>query len=209
MTAARINMSHGSHEYAAKIIDNVRSAAANRQKLCPIILDTKGPEIRVSWLSAADTLDLKSGDDVLLLTGKHATETPHESIKGETDHQVAVTYQYLAKAVQRGDVVLLDDGRISLMVMRIQSDDTVHCTVIEGGILKPNKGVNLPGCHVELPHLTDKDKKDIEFGVSKKVEYIAHSFTRSPLGVTMVRELPGVVENGVRVYLRKSTVVAI
>eukprot|EP00977_Amphora_coffeiformis_P011181 scaffold2671_cov167-Amphora_coffeaeformis.AAC.19 len=201
MTAARINMSHGSHDYAAKIIDNVRAAAAHRHKLVPIILDTKGPEIRVSWLSSA-TLDLKSGEDVLLLTGKHSEKSPENSIEGQPDHQVAVSYQYLAKAVQQGDVVLLDDGRISLMVTRIQSEDALRCTVIEGGVLKPNKGVNLPGCHVELPHLTEKDKQDILFGVSKKVEYIAHSFTRSPLGITMVREVPGVVENGVNIIAK-------
>ena len=201
MTAARINMSHGSREYAAKIIDNVRAAAANRHRLCPIILDTKGPKIRVSWLSSA-TLDLKSGEDVLLLTGKHSEESPENPMKGQPDHQIAVSYQYLTKAVQQGDVVLLDDGRISLMVTRIQSEDSLRCTVIEGGVLKPNKGVNLPGCHVELPHLTEKDKQDILFGVSKNVEYIAHSFTRSPLGITMVCEVPGVVEHEVNIIAK-------
>jgi pyruvate kinase len=204
MSAARINMSHGSHEYATEIIDNVRTAAANRHRLCPIILDTKGPEIRVSWLPTGTTaLELNSGEDVVLLTGKHSENAPKKPVEGQpTNHQVAVTYPYLARAVRQGDVVLLDDGRISLMVTRIQSEDAVHTTVIEGGLLKPNKGVNLPGCHVELPHLTEKDKQDILFGVSKKVEYVAHSFTRSATGINQVRELPGVVESGVNIIAK-------
>ena len=132
MSAARINLSHGSHEYAAEIIDNVRTAAANRHKLCPIILDTKGPEIRVSWLPTK-TLTLNCGEDVVLLTGKHSEKSPVKPVKGQpTDHhQVAVTYPYLAKAVRQGDVVLLDDGRISLMVTRIQSEDAVHTTSLK------------------------------------------------------------------------------
>jgi pyruvate kinase len=197
MSAARINMSHGSHDYAAQCIDHVRQAAKTRCKLCPIILDTMGPEIRVSWLSnTSKSLQLNSQDHVVLLTGRYLEQPPNKPLPGLPDHQVAVSYPYLAKAVRQGDVVLLDDGRISLMVTRVSSEDAVCAQVIQGGTLLHNKGVNLPGCHVELPHLTEKDKQDILFGVQKKVEYIAHSFTRSATGINQVRELPGVVESG-------------
>lgn len=197
MSAARINMSHGSHEYLNDIIDNVRKVAATRRRLCPIILDTKGPEIRISWIPQK-SLNLDSGDQFLLLTGKHAATTSDKNKPSQTN-QAAVTYPFLSQAVHKGDVILLNDGRISLIVTGVTSEDEVQTQVIEGGELVVNKGVNLPGCHVELPHITEKDVQDILFGVSKKVEYIAHSFTRSATGVNQVRELPGVVESGTHI----------
>lgn len=186
MTAARINMSHGGSDYtaAAEIIDNIRAVAETRQKLCPIILDTKGPEIRVCWLGAASEdldgeaetdaddagdppsprpLRLQSGAPVLLMTGAHLHQNEDGTASIQKDapenlsprartipQRVAVTYPYLAQAVAQGDVVLLDDGRISLIVVEVLNDNEVLARVIEGGILVNNKGVNLPGCHVEV-----------------------------------------------------------
>ena len=206
MTAARINMSHGSTETASRIIDTVRKVAATRRKLCPIILDTKGPEIRVcgvlspssklsesSESSSYASIQLNGEDEVALLTGVYSDSSylPDSPLPNLPSKQVAVSYPYLGNSVRQGDVVLLDDGRISLIVTRVPSEDIVLSQVIEGGKLLNNKGVNLPGCHVELPHLTEKDESDILFGVSKNVEYIAHSFTRSGTGINSIRELPG------------------
>jgi len=199
MSAARINMSHGSHEYAGQVIDNVRLVAKQKHKLCPIILDTKGPEIRVSWISAESKLVLESGESLVLLTGKHSESAPPSE---DDKKKAAVTYPYLSSAVHKGDVVLLDDGRISLIVTKVPNDDEVHTQVIEGGTLVKNKGVNLPGCQVDLPHLTEKDEQDILFGVSKHVEYIAHSFSRSATGINQIRELPGVVESGTHIIAK-------
>lgn len=201
MSAARINMSHGSHESAGELIDAIRRVAESRSKLCPIILDTKGPEIRISWISDPKKLSLKSGNELLLLTGAFSKNP--QSIPKPTDAASAVvTYELLTRAVHHGDVILLNDGRISLLVTNVASDDVVHTQVIQGGELVVNKGVNLPGCHVELPHLTDKDEQDVLFGVSKNVEYIAHSFTRSATGINQVRELPGVVETGCHIIAK-------
>ncbi|CAB9509063.1 Pyruvate kinase [Seminavis robusta] len=240
MSAARINMSHGNFAYLEECIDNVRKVAKSRNKLCPIILDTKGPEIRVKQLtlqkrsqdpddgesSLTTTLEtlpllkmtLESGDGLILLTGRHSVHDhsdadiqdtqdflqspPPPSGNNNVVKTACVTYQYMATAVNVGDVVLLDDGRISLIVTKVPNDEEVHTQVIEGGDLKINKGVNLPGCQVDLPHLTEKDVEDILFGVSKKVEYIAHSFTRSATGVNQVRELPGVVEAGCHIIAK-------
>lgn len=202
MSAARINMSHGTHEYAAKIIDTVREVAKKRRKLCPIILDTKGPEIRVSWLSNPRGLDIKGGDRFILLTGKYSSNPPINVDFSDGIMRSVVTYPYMASAVQEGDVILLDDGRISLIVSHVNGDDEVCCQVIEGGRLVKNKGCNLPGCQVDLPHVTEKDVRDVAFGVSKKVEYIAHSFTRSATGINSVRELPGVVEAGISIIAK-------
>jgi len=173
MTAARINMSHGTAETAGKIIDTIRAVAGTRRRLCPIILDTKGPEIRVGWISSQPELVLQSEDEVALLAGVHSESRPTKPVPNLPEKQVVVTYPYLSNSVRQGDVVLLDDGRISLIVTRVPSEDVVLTQVIEGGTLVNNKGVNLPGCHVELPHLTEKDEQDILFGVSKNVEYIA------------------------------------
>lgn len=203
MTAARINMSHGTHEYMKEVIGNVRKVAKERRKLCPIILDTKGPEIRVGWTSSPK-LTLDSGDNLVLLTGTYSDSavTFEENDDDTLKRRIVVTYPYLSSAVHAGDVVLLDDGRISLIVTSIPNDDEVHTQVIEGGELVVNKGVNLPGCHVDLPHLTEKDEQDILFGVSMGVEYIAHSFTRSATGINQVRELPGVVESGTHIIAK-------
>lgn len=201
MSTARINMSHASdYNVMRETIEVVRRVAQTRRRLCPIILDTKGPEIRVLGVSSPDNkLSLTSGDHVVLSTGKYSNPTTlkqHKNAPLSDDKQVAITYPYLSNAIQQGDVVLLDDGRISLIVTSVPNDDTVHGQVIEGGTLLVNKGVNLPGCQVDLPHLTEKDKADILFGVSQKIEYIAHSFTRSSTGINQVQELPGVVESG-------------
>ena len=145
MTAARINMSHGSHESAAKLIDTVRQVAKQKGRLCPIILDTKGPEIRVSKIIFENddhgSVELDSGDTVILLSGDYSQT---EQRLQETAKAIAVSYPYLAKAVRVGDVVLLDDGRISLIVTRVE-EHKIHAEVIEGGVLLKNKGVNLPG----------------------------------------------------------------
>ena len=215
-------MSHSSdYEDLGELIKTIREVAKARNKLCPIILDTKGPEIRINWLKCdnnkndreEDTNNTKkgcsvfwkSGDDVILWTGAYAEDPSPLNDKNNNNKdkkQAAVTYPYLASAVNTGDVILLDDGRISLIVTKIPNEEQVYAKVIEGGTLVNNKGVNLPGCYVDLPHLTPKDEQDILFGVSHNVEYIAHSFTRSATGINQVRELPGVVESGCHIIAK-------
>ena len=151
-------MSHGQNDVASKIIDTVRQVAESRSRICPIILDTKGPEIRVSGMYIDDgvdggmskivkSLDLESGDSVILLTGEYSSPPSDnkKSLPIFDTKAVAVSYEYLSKAVNVGDVVLLDDGRISLIVTKVASEDKVYAQVIEGGKLLHNKGVNLPG----------------------------------------------------------------
>lgn len=142
-------MSHGDHQLAAQLIDCVRKVAYSRNRLCPIILDTKGPEIRVAWIAKGeDAIELESGDAVFLLTGQYSYRTKAEAKSLDVDTEtkaVAVSYPFLTKSVREGDVVLLDDGRISLIVTKVASEDKVMTQVIEGGRLLHNKGVNLPG----------------------------------------------------------------
>lgn len=207
MSAARINCAHGDHEWFLKIIKNVRAAAESKNKICPIILDIKGPEIRVCSLPKDGTKKLESGNIFILVSGE--TVQARNYIADEEGNKISVTYPNLARSVEEGDVILLDDGRISLIVRGVKLSEIksipseVICEVIVGGVLKSNKGVNLPGIAVtDLPHLTEKDKRDVAFAVENKVEFIAHSFTRSKDAILQVRELPGVIENGTHIIAK-------
>lgn len=193
MSAVRLNASHGQYDFFEEAIRNVREAAELRRRICPILLDTKGPEVRVCTVQGGRAT-LKSGDAF--------TFFKEGSSEGDA-HGVRTTYDGLAHTVTPGDVILVDDGRLSFMTREVDwASGDVLCSVIVGGVLQSNKGVNVPGCPIDLPHLTDKDKADIAFAVQHKVEYIAHSFTRSAAGIVAVREIPGVVENGTHVIAK-------
>jgi len=156
-------------------------------------VDTKGPEIRIG--------KVKMGA-IQLVPGSSVTVGPDDPLIESTSARIGVNYRLMGSSVHEGDVVLLDDGKISLSVTRVLSTDSVECRVIAGGMLKSNKGVNLPGCVVHLPHVTAKDKADITFAVSRKVEFIAHSFTRSGEGIMEVKALPGVADAGIHVIAK-------
>ncbi len=196
MSCVRLNASHGDTDFFAQAIANVRSAAEDRRRICPIMLDTKGPEIRVQREVAGGEVELVSGAPFTFF------KEPQPG-GGNPQLGVSTTYPRIATTVEEGDVILVDDGRLSFLVRQIDlvSGD-VLCAVIAGGTLKGNKGVNIPGCVIDLPHLTDKDKRDIAFAVEHNIEYIAHSFTRSAAGIVAVREIPGVVEKGIHVIAK-------
>ena len=198
MSAIRLNSAHGSHEHFDKVIRIVREVALERGVICPIILDTKGPEIRIGKVIYDEGVDIRSGSmvDVVSNVGLE----PREAVT--TSQRLVINYDKLGKSVKEGDVVLLDNGRIALSVVRVPSESSALCKVISGGLLKSNKGVNLPGCYVDLPHVTAKDEKDIAFAVSRQIEYIAHSFTRSREGIEQVRNLPGVRDSGLHIIAK-------
>lgn len=173
----RLNFSHGSHEEHRERIERMREIAFSKGKNIAILLDTKGPEIR--------TMKLIDGEEVALRTGETFILTTDETHVGDYD-KVAVTYKGLAKDVHVGSTILLDDGLISLEVLKIEAED-VHCLIQNSGFLGENKGVNLPGLHVNLPALSKKDKDDIRFGCEMNVDFIAASFVRKASDVKAVR----------------------
>lgn len=177
MNVARLNFSHGSHEEHEIRIDRIRECAKELGRNVAIMLDTKGPEIRTGVLKEG-LVNLQNGDLFTL--------TP-EQIEG-TQERVSITYDQLAKDVQVGTTILIDDGLIELKVEEIQGQDVV-CRVIDGGPLKNRKGVNLPKIAVNLPSITEKDISDIAFGVRKKVDFIAASFVRKASDVLQIRQL--------------------
>lgn len=177
MNVARLNFSHGSFEEHALRIDNIRACAKELGMSVAIMLDTKGPEIRTGNLIHGQ-IALNAGDPFILTT---------EDIEG-TQEKVSVTYKQLPQDVYVGAHILIDDGLIELKVEAIKDKD-VHCLVLNGGVLKNRKGVNLPNIVTHLPAITEKDVADIQFGILKKVDYIAASFVRKASDVLQIKQL--------------------
>jgi len=183
MSAARINFSHGTYESHSVVIDNLIKAREEMGKPIPLILDTKGPEIRTKTLKDALPVTLEQGKEFILTT---------EDIVGDKN-RVSVTYEDLSQDLKQGNRVLIDDGLIELTVEEIHGND-IKCRVINGGTLGERKGVNIPDVHINLPSLTKKDIEDIKFGVQKGFDYIAASFIRSAEDVLKIKEV--LEENG-------------
>ncbi len=178
MDLARINMSHGDHAQHREIIKNIREISVELRKPVGIILDLRGPKIR--------TGKLKGGSPVYLKRNSRIKITIRE-IEGD-QNIISTTYKGLVRDVKIGDKILLDNGLIELRVVE-KEEDSVVCKVINGGFLGENKGINLPGVKISAPSLTDKDKKDIEFGVNNDVDYFALSFVRTAENIKELKEL--------------------
>ena len=178
MNVMRLNFSHGDYQEHGSRIDNINDIMKTTGKVFAVLLDTKGPEIR--------TCNLKDGEEVTLSTGDKFTLCTDSSIVGDNT-RVAVTYPGLADDLHEGDMVLLDDGLIGMRVCAIEGQNIV-CEVLNNGVLGEHKGVNLPNTHISMPFMSDKDKSDFLFGIEKKVDYIAASFTRSRRDVLDIRE---------------------
>jgi len=178
MDVARLNLSHGSHEYHKRLIDNVRSAGKDAGKTVAILLDLQGPKLRVGEMEGGE-VTLKEGD-ALTITSK--------AISAGTASRVFVSYPTLAKDVKIGGEILLDDGRLELIVTGFAGND-VETEVVVGGVLKSRKGVNLPSIRTSTPALTEKDLSDLEFGLANDVDILALSFVRDPSDVRLLADL--------------------
>ncbi len=168
MNVARLNFSHGCYKDHGKVINSIRSLSKEMGKPVGILLDLQGPKIR--------TGSLKNGKPVLLRKNK-TIQITSKQVSGSSDI-VSTTYKNLSKDVKKGDKILIDDGLIELKVLS-KTIDTVTCKIISGGKLKEHKGINLPGVKVSAPSLTEKDKKDLLFGLKKGVDFFALSFVRN------------------------------
>jgi pyruvate kinase len=168
MNVARINFSHGDYDEHASVISAVRRESEKRGRPVAILQDLQGPKIRVGRFTNKE-VELEPGADFTITV---------RDVPG-TDEIVSTTYHGLPNDVKPGDVLLLDDGLLSLEVDRVDGPD-VLTRVLIGGVLKNNKGINLPGVKVSAPALTEKDKRDLEFGLRVGVDFLALSFVRSP-----------------------------
>ncbi len=173
MNVARLNFSHGTHEEHKKVIDRIKKVRDNLRLPCAIMLDTKGPEIRLGKFRDG-TAELETGADFTIMCGE-TTDNP-DFIGDNTC--ASVTYKNLYKQVATGTKILFNDGAIELSV-NMADEGEIHCTVISGGTIKDGKGVNVPGVHLDMPHLSEKDKSDLIFGIENDVDFIAASFMRT------------------------------
>ncbi|MDJ0810481.1 MAG: pyruvate kinase [Desulfobacterales bacterium] len=168
MNVARLNFSHGSYEDHVEVIRTIRSISRTMSRPIGILLDLQGPKIRVGKLENGEPVRLKRNQSFAITNRDMAG----------TAAMVSTTYRALVTDVRKGDTILLDDGLIRLQVEKTRSR-TVECRVINGGWLKEKKGINLPGVNVSAPSLTEKDKRDVNFGIKNGVDYFALSFVRT------------------------------
>jgi len=191
MDAARLNFSHGTHESHAAAISAIRHAADRRRAAVAIIQDLQGPRIRVGTLPD-EGIEVGAGQQVRLQTmwARSGGQLGVQSIAiaRSTVPEIPVTYQYLARDLQPGARILINDGLIELITDRITGGH-IECTVTTGGRITSHKGINLPGTLVSAPTLTDKDREDIRFGVAQGVDYVALSFVKGPEDIAAARKL--------------------
>jgi len=177
MNAARFNFSHGNHEEQLARLNMLKGVRDSMSSPVATILDTKGPEIRIKSF-AEKSIELAPGDTFTLTA---------EDVAGSKE-RVSVTYPKLYEELQIGQRILIDDGLIAIRVERIEGCDIV-CTVENGGPLSSNKSINIPGAHIPLPALTEKDIADIRFGVENDFDFIAASFVRQAADVEAIRKV--------------------
>lgn len=177
MNVVRLNMSHGDHASHARVIAAVRELNASVQYPVALALDTQGPEIRTGALP--QDLQLHEGDviTVNVRSGENVEETSFQ-----------INYEDLLEAVDPGDRITVDNGLINLEVLE-KKERALRCRVVDGGTLKSRRHVNLPGIKVNLPAITNKDKRDILFGIEQGIDYVALSFVREASDVLQLRQL--------------------
>lgn len=179
MNVARLNFSHGDHEEHRARIENIRKTADKLDKTVAILLDTKGPEIRTHTMEGG-AVELEKNQKIIVSM---------EEVVGNNE-KFSISYKGLIDDVDTEDRILLDDGLVELKIEDIQHDKgEIHCCVLNDGVLKNKKGVNVPGVSVKLPGITDKDREDIIFGIGENIDFIAASFIRTNSDVLEIREL--------------------
>lgn len=177
MNVARCNFSHGVYEEHKRRMDMVKKIREEVKKPVAILLDTKGPEVRVR--------QFKNGK-VTLQEGQLFTLTSDE-VEG-TEEKVSVTYGRLYEDLEVGMTVLIDDGLIEMKVEKVEKTNIV-CRVINGGVVSNNKGINVPDVNLSMPYLSDRDREDILFGIEQDVDFVAASFVQRKEDILQLRRL--------------------
>ncbi len=178
MNVARLNFSHGTYEDHVEVIRTIRSISRTMSRPIGILLDLQGPKIRVGKLDGGEPVRLKRNQPFSIT---------NRNVSGSAA-MVSTTYRQLVTDVQEGDTILLDDGLIRLQVEKTRPR-TVECRVVNGGWLKEKKGINLPGVNISAPSLTEKDKRDVNFGIKNGVDYFALSFVRTAEDLRQIKSI--------------------
>lgn len=178
VNVVRLNFSHGSLQDHLTVLKTAREIAARKDAPVALLQDLSGPKIRTGRVKDG-SIELQEGARILITTD--------ETIEG-TPERISTTYDPLPKDVAKGDKILLDDGNLELRAVEARGEE-VLCEVVHGGTLTPNKGMNLPGVTLSAPALTDKDKRDLAFGVQNNVDFVALSFVRKAADVQECKAL--------------------
>ena len=190
MNVARFNFSHGSYEEHGGRLANLKALREELGKPVAALLDTKGPEIRLK--------EFKNGVE-MLEAGQTFTLTTRD-VEG-TKEICSVTYKDLPHDVHEGGTIMLDDGLIMLRIEKV-TDTDITCTVLNSGKIKTKKGVNVPGVHLSMPYLSQKDREDIIFGIQNGFDFIAASFVRTAQDVYDIRNLLNEYDSNIRIIAK-------
>lgn len=183
LNVCRLNFSHGSHDEHKKRIDTIKKVREEMDLPIAIMLDTKGPEIRLGDFKDG-TIEI-SQDDIFTLTTR--------DILGD-ETIVSISYKGLPQDVHVGGRILIDDGLVELRILEIIDGTDIKCIAVNNGALKNHKGVNVPNAIINLPAVTEKDVEDIKFGIENDIDFIAVSFVRTADDVNTIRRI--LEENG-------------
>ena len=190
MNVARFNFSHGSHEEHLGRFEKLKAIREELGKPVAALLDTKGPEIRLK--------DFKNGTE-MLEAGQTFTLTTRD-VEG-TKEICSITYKDLPQDVQPGGTIMLDDGLIKLQIVTVNDTDIV-CKVLNNGKIKNKKGVNVPGVHLSMPYMSQRDRDDIIFGAQQGFDFIAASFVRTAQDVYDIRNLLNEYDSDIRIIAK-------
>ena len=184
----RLNFSHGSHEDHNKMINLIKEINTELNTNTAILADLQGPKIRVGEMEN-NGVELIDGNEIIIST---------EPSIG-TAEKLYINYQRFPKDVKAGEKILLDDGKLMLEIQSSNKQDTVVAKIIHGGILSSKKGVNLPNTQLSMPCLTEKDLKDLDFILTKDIDWIALSFVRSARDIIELKHLIGQSDSNARI----------
>jgi pyruvate kinase len=191
LDVARLNFSHGTHEEHARLIDRIRRVAQKEGRSVCILQDLQGPKIRTGRLKGHHPVKLKAGEPVTITT---------RDVEG-TAELLSTTFSGLPQEVGPGSRILLSDGRIELEVRAVRGQE-IECVIVTGGTLAEHQGINLPGAALSIPALTEKDRKDLEFGVKHGVDLVALSFVRSASDVRTARGIIAARNSDIPVFAK-------
>ena len=190
MDVARFNFSHGDYDEHRGRFQQLRALSAELDRPVAAMLDTKGPEIRLG--------EFKNGTENLV-TGQKFTLTSRK-VEG-TNEICSVTYKDLPHDVQPGGRIMLDDGLIGLRIEKV-TDTDITCTVENDGVIKTKKGVNVPGVHLSMPYMSQRDRSDILFGIEMGFDLISASFTRCAQDILDIRHLLNEHDSSIRIIAK-------
>tara|TARA_B100000131_G_C18107275_1_gene608350 strand:- start:675 stop:2078 length:1404 start_codon:yes stop_codon:yes gene_type:complete len=190
MNVARINMTHSDHKSAKNIIKRIHKLNSSLENPIGILLDTQGPEIRTG--DTSEIIDLSPGEEVSF--------TVRDGLDVEST-SIHVNYEELIDSVKVGGTITVDNGLMNFKVLK-KSNNKIECKVLDGGKLKGKRHVNLPGIRINLPSITEKDKKDILFGLQQKIDFIALSFVRDEKDIQDLENFLGAKRKKVKIIAK-------